>query len=110
VAEIAIQAALTGHLVFSTLHTNDAPSAMTRLIDMGVKPFLVCAVGQAVMAQRLIRVLCPQCKKRIRSDRHRTAADRPRSGAVTGARTRLSCRMAATCSAPDTAAASASSS
>ncbi|MFG0319372.1 MAG: GspE/PulE family protein, partial [Planctomycetota bacterium JB042] len=62
-AEIAIQAALTGHLVFSTLHTNDAPSALTRLIDMGIKPFLVAASIQAVMAQRLIRVLCPECKQ-----------------------------------------------
>jgi type IV pilus assembly protein PilB len=63
VAEVAIQAALTGHLVFSTLHTNDAPSAITRLIDMGVKPFLVASSIQAVMAQRLIRVLCPKCKQ-----------------------------------------------
>jgi type IV pilus assembly protein PilB len=62
VAEVAIQAALTGHLVFSTLHTNDAPSAITRLIDMGVKPFLVASSIQAVMAQRLIRTLCPKCK------------------------------------------------
>jgi type IV pilus assembly protein PilB len=62
VAEIAIQAALTGHLVFSTLHTNDAPGAITRLIDMGVKPFLVASSIQAVMAQRLIRVLCKNCK------------------------------------------------
>ncbi|NLH18149.1 MAG: Flp pilus assembly complex ATPase component TadA [Phycisphaerae bacterium] len=62
VAEIAIQAALTGHLVFSTLHTNDAPSAITRLIDMGVKPFLVASSIQAIMAQRLIRVLCKECK------------------------------------------------
>ncbi|MBL9001665.1 MAG: Flp pilus assembly complex ATPase component TadA [Phycisphaerae bacterium] len=62
VAEIAIQAALTGHLVFSTLHTNDAPSAITRLIDMGVKPFLVASSIQAIMAQRLIRVLCKHCK------------------------------------------------
>jgi len=61
-AEIAIQAALTGHLVFSTLHTNDAPSAITRLIDMGVQPFLVASSVQAVMAQRLIRRLCPECK------------------------------------------------
>jgi len=61
VAEIAIQAALTGHLVFSTLHTNDAPSAITRLIDMGVKPFLVASSIQAIMAQRLIRVLCDRC-------------------------------------------------
>jgi len=62
VAEVAIQAALTGHLVFSTLHTNDAPSAITRMIDMGVKPFLVASAIQAVMAQRLIRVICPDCK------------------------------------------------
>ncbi|HHN79111.1 MAG TPA: hypothetical protein ENK11_10640 [Phycisphaerales bacterium] len=57
VGEIAIQAALTGHLVFSTLHTNDAPSAITRLIDMGIKPFLVASSIQAIMAQRLVRVL-----------------------------------------------------
>lgn len=62
VADIAIQAALTGHLVFSTLHTNDAPSAITRLIDMGVKPFLVASSIQAVLAQRLGRILCPNCK------------------------------------------------
>jgi type IV pilus assembly protein PilB len=63
VAEVAIQAALTGHLVFSTLHTNDAPSAITRLIDMGVKPFLVASSIQAVMAQRLVRVICKECKE-----------------------------------------------
>ena len=62
VADIAIQAALTGHLVFSTLHTNDACSAITRLIDMGVKPFLVASSIQAIMAQRLIRVVCKKCK------------------------------------------------
>jgi type IV pilus assembly protein PilB len=62
VAEVAIQAALTGHLVFSTLHTNDAPGAITRLIDMGVKPFLVASSIQAVLGQRLIRALCPKCK------------------------------------------------
>ena len=62
VGEIAIQAALTGHLVFSTLHTNDAPSAITRLVDMGIKPFLVASSIQAIMAQRLIRVLCKECK------------------------------------------------
>jgi type IV pilus assembly protein PilB len=60
-AEIAIQSALTGHLVFSTLHTNDAPSALTRLVDIGVKPFLVSAAVQAVIAQRLVRRLCPEC-------------------------------------------------
>lgn len=62
-AEIAIQAALTGHLVFSTLHTNDAPGALTRLIDMGVKPFLVASAVQAILAQRLLRVLCKHCKQ-----------------------------------------------
>ena len=62
-AEIAIQAALTGHLVFSTLHTNDAPSAITRLIDMGVAPFLVSSSIQAIMAQRLVRTICPNCKR-----------------------------------------------
>jgi len=62
VGDVAIQAALTGHLVFSTLHTNDAPSAITRLIDMGIKPFLVASSIQAILAQRLIRILCPKCK------------------------------------------------
>ena len=62
-AEIAINAALTGHLVFSTLHTNDAPGAITRLVDMGVKPFLVATALRAVMAQRLLRRICPECKK-----------------------------------------------
>jgi type IV pilus assembly protein PilB len=62
VADVAIQAALTGHLVFSTLHTNDALSSITRLIDMGVKPFLVASSIQAIMAQRLVRVICNNCK------------------------------------------------
>ena len=62
-AEIAIQSALTGHLVFSTLHTNDAPSAATRLIDMGVEPFLIASALKCVIAQRLIRVLCTKCKE-----------------------------------------------
>ena len=62
-AEIAIQASLTGHLVFSTLHTNDAPSAIVRLIDIGVKPFLVSSSVIAVMAQRLVRVLCKKCRE-----------------------------------------------
>jgi type II secretory ATPase GspE/PulE/Tfp pilus assembly ATPase PilB-like protein len=61
-AEIAIRAALTGHLVFSTLHTNDAPSAFTRLIDMGIEPFLVASSVEAIMAQRLVRTICPACK------------------------------------------------
>jgi general secretion pathway protein E len=62
-AEIAIQAAMTGHLVFSTLHTNDAASAVTRLIDMGIEPFRIASVIRAIAAQRLVRVLCPECKE-----------------------------------------------
>jgi type II secretion system protein E len=61
-AEIAVQASLTGHLVFSTLHTNDAASAFTRLTDMGVEPFLVASTVEAVLAQRLVRTICPNCK------------------------------------------------
>lgn len=65
-AEIAVRAALTGHLVFSTLHTNDSASALTRLIDMGVKPFLVSSSIQAVMAQRLVRTICKKCAENYR--------------------------------------------
>jgi type II secretion system protein E len=61
-AQIAVQASLTGHLVFSTLHTNDAPGALTRLVDMGVEPYLVASSLEAVLAQRLVRVLCERCK------------------------------------------------
>ena len=69
-ANIAIRAALTGHLVFSTLHTNDAPGAVTRLIDMGVEPFLLASSLEAVMAQRLIRTICPNCKESYKPDEH----------------------------------------
>jgi general secretion pathway protein E/type IV pilus assembly protein PilB len=62
-AQIAVQASLTGHLVFSTLHTNDAPGALTRLVDMGVEPYLVASSLEAVLAQRLVRVLCKHCKQ-----------------------------------------------
>ena len=62
-AQIAVQASLTGHLVFSTLHTNDAPGALTRLVDMGVEPYLVASSLEAVLAQRLVRVLCKHCKR-----------------------------------------------
>lgn len=62
-AQIAIQAALTGHLVFSTLHTNDAPTALTRLVDMGIEPFLVASSLAGVVAQRLVRVICSECKE-----------------------------------------------
>ena len=61
-AEIAIQSSLTGHLVFSTLHSNDAPSSLTRLIDMGIEPYLVASTVAGVLSQRLVRVLCPDCK------------------------------------------------
>ena len=64
-AEIAVQASLTGHLVFSTLHTNDAPSAMTRLVDMGIEPYLVSSSLEAVLAQRLVRVICRHCKAEV---------------------------------------------
>ena len=62
-ADIAMEAALTGHLVFSTLHTNDAPSAVTRLLDIGIKPFLVASALRAAMAQRLVRAICEKCKE-----------------------------------------------
>ena len=62
-AQIAVQASLTGHLVFSTLHTNDAPGALTRLVDMGVEPYLVASSLEAVLAQRLVRLLCTHCKQ-----------------------------------------------
>ncbi len=62
-AEMGIQASLTGHLVFSTLHTNDAPSAITRMVDMGVPPYLVASSVIAILAQRLVRIICPKCKQ-----------------------------------------------
>jgi len=68
-AEIAIRASLTGHLVFSTLHTNDAAGAITRLIDMGIEPYLVASSIEAILAQRLVRLLCPKCKVEYRPDR-----------------------------------------
>ena len=87
-AQIAIEAALTGHLVLSTLHTNDAPPSITRLIEMGIEPFLVASALDCVVAQRLVRVLCPHCKRRaISADagaarerlRRRVRASRPTS-------------------------------
>ncbi|MBN2561693.1 MAG: type II secretion system ATPase GspE [Phycisphaerae bacterium] len=68
-AETAVQASLTGHLVLSTLHTNDAPTAITRMLDMGVEPFLVASSVEAALAQRLIRTLCPHCKEPYEPDR-----------------------------------------
>jgi type II secretory ATPase GspE/PulE/Tfp pilus assembly ATPase PilB-like protein len=72
-AEIAIRASLTGHLVFSTLHTNDAPGAITRLVDMGIEPFLVASAVELVIAQRLVRRLCPDCSTAAAPDRGRLA-------------------------------------
>jgi general secretion pathway protein E len=68
-AQIAVQASLTGHLVLSTLHTNDAATAVTRLIDMGIEPFMVASTLMAVAAQRLVRTICPHCREEYRPDR-----------------------------------------
>jgi general secretion pathway protein E/type IV pilus assembly protein PilB len=82
-AEMAIQASLTGHMVFSTLHTNDAPSAFTRMIDMGVEPFLVSSTVEGVMAQRLVRTICPECKTTFVPDPDEMPLDFPlRKGGV----------------------------
>jgi len=67
-AGIAVQAALTGHLVFSTLHTNDAASAITRLVDLKVEPYLIAATLEGVLAQRLVRKICPECRERYEPD------------------------------------------
>jgi type IV pilus assembly protein PilB len=72
-AEIAIQSALTGHLVLSTLHTNDAPSAVARLIDMRIEPFLITSTVRAVIAQRLVRIICLKCKKPYEPHKHELA-------------------------------------
>src|SRR5512135_3669324 len=69
-AEIAVKAALTGHLVLSTLHTNDAPSSISRLVNMGIEPFLVGTAVNLIQAQRLVRRLCPQCKTEVTKDIH----------------------------------------
>ncbi|MFX9097257.1 ATPase, T2SS/T4P/T4SS family, partial [Acinetobacter baumannii] len=65
-AQIAIQASLTGHMVFSTLHTNDAPSAVTRLRDMGVEPYLITATVEGILAQRLVRKICVNCRAELK--------------------------------------------
>jgi type II secretion system protein E len=77
-AEAAIQSSLTGHLVFSTLHTNDAPSAFTRLIDMGIEPFLVSSTVEGVMAQRLVRTICKDCKIEFTPEHHEVPEDFPK--------------------------------
>ena len=73
-AEIAVQSALTGHLVFSTLHTNDAPTAVTRLVDMGLEPFLVASTVEGLMAQRLVRRICKRCKVELKASESEAAA------------------------------------
>ena len=90
-AEMAIQAALTGHLVLSTLHTNDAPTAVTRLLDLGVPPYLLNSTLIGVMAQRLVRTLCPHCKQKVELQPRRGPVGVGRAGrAVEVASTRRS--------------------
>ena len=94
-AQTAIQAALTGHLVLSTLHTNDAAGAITRLVDMGVEPFLLCATLEAVLAQRLVRRVCPACREPAASDDallRRLGAAAPSAGAWQRGRGCPACR------------------
>ena len=83
-AEAAIQSSLTGHMVFSTLHTNDAPSAFTRLIDMGVEPFLVASTVEGIMAQRLLRTICKDCKTEYRPPMEEVPLDFPGANAKDG--------------------------
>ncbi len=84
-AQMAIQASLTGHMVFSTLHTNDAPSAFTRMIDMGVEPFLVSSTVEGVMAQRLVRTICGECKAAYKPTAEELPVDFPKVHPQTGA-------------------------
>ncbi|MFN7197222.1 MAG: GspE/PulE family protein, partial [Hylemonella sp.] len=83
-AEMAVQAALTGHLVFSTLHTNDAPSAVTRLMELGVPPYLINATVLGVLAQRLVRTLCPACKARDETATREQLAEIVRPWSISG--------------------------
>ena len=83
-AQIAVQASLTGHLVLATLHTNDAASAVTRLADMGVEPYLLASSLLGVLAQRLVRTLCPACRTRSRRDGGRGGAARGAGPAADG--------------------------
>ena len=84
-AQIATQASLTGHLVLSTLHTNDAPTALTRLLDLDVAAYLVASTVDAVLAQRLVRVICTHCKTETTSRQGRRAAHRRRGDSVSRA-------------------------
>ena len=94
-ADMAVQAALTGHLVLSTLHTNDAPTAVTRLLDLGVPPYLINSTLLGVMAQRLVRTLCPHCKAAGRAARRRDVARDHRAVARATSRRRCMRRSAA---------------
>ncbi len=91
-AESAVQAALTGHMVYSTLHTNDAPSATTRLLDMGVEPFLVTSTLEGVLAQRLVRRICPDCKEPYRPDNLPEDCPPPPDGVIWRGRGCRQCR------------------
>jgi general secretion pathway protein E len=91
-AQAAIQASLTGHLVFSTLHTNDAPSAFTRLVDMGVEPYLVASTVEGVLAQRLVRRLCDKCKTEYKVDRDKLPPDLAADEGVDVLWTPMGCR------------------
>ena len=105
-AQIAVQASLTGHLVLATLHTNDAASAVTRLADMGVEPYLLASSLLGVLAQRLVRTLCPACRARRAADRRRARAARASwacradAAAVRAGRLRRVQRRPATAAAP----------
>jgi type II secretory ATPase GspE/PulE/Tfp pilus assembly ATPase PilB-like protein len=95
-AQIAVQASLTGHMVFSTLHTNDAPGALTRLVDMGVEPYLVASSLEAVIAQRLVRVLCTECREldtSARTDSLRARVDALKNVSIYRAVGCKECRM-----------------
>ena len=105
-ATIAVEAALTGHLVLSTLHTNDAPTAITRLLEMGIEPFLVASAIDCVVAQRLARTLCPTCKKRVLHPGRPPARERLQGPATTSRPT--SPRAAGAAGTPATRAARAS--
>src|SRR4029077_10487500 len=94
-AEAAVQASLTGHLVFSTLHTNDAAGAMTRLLDMGVEPFLVASSVEGVMAQRLVRRICNDCKALYAPEESDFPPDFVRQSFVSGSSTSSNTEVAA---------------
>ncbi len=117
-AQIAVQASLTGHLVLATLHTNDAPGAVTRLIDMGIEPYLLASTLNGVLAQRLVRKLCPECKapyepdavgaRRLRQERRPTASTRPWAAAHATSPATAAAPASTSCSWPTTSCATAS--